>query len=118
MGALYDQFVAAASAARPKLTPEKLVNDYGAHVYVSQTAQELGYIDVADSNYYDAVAGLAAAAQIDNQKYQVVRLTPQRNFLDGLAQTIGPQKILQSLGLSSPANDPDLSRKLLYLYQP
>jgi ClpP class serine protease len=119
MASLYDRFVSIVAAARPMLTQEKLVNDYGAHVFISQKAAELGYIDFGNSNYADALTGLATAAQIEgNQKYQVVRLSVQHTLADLFSQSISPQRILQALGVTSPAQHPELSGKILYLYQP
>lgn len=119
MAVLYDRFTSIVASARPKLTKEKLVNDYGAHVFVASKAEELGYIDVANADYSQALQGLTAAAQIaDQTPYQVVQLIPPHPFLNNLAQVIAPKRILESLGLSSPIKNPELSGKLLYLYQP
>jgi signal peptide peptidase SppA len=108
MASLYQRFVAIVTAARPHLTKEKLVSDYGAHVYIAQEAQKLGYIDFADTDYSQTVAALAEAAQI-KEAYQVVLLSPPQPFLGGLAQSLAPKKFLQSLNLSG---------KFLYLYEP
>ncbi len=117
MGFLYDRFISIVSAARPKLSKEKLINDYGAHLFIAKQAEELGYIDAGDSDYNRSLTDLVEAAQI-KEHYQVVQLVPQHPFLSGLAQSLSPHKFLQSMGLSSPVNHPDLSGKLLYLYQP
>jgi len=119
MAVLYDRFTSIVASARPKLTKEKLINDYGAHIFVAAKAEELGYIDVADANYSQALQGLTTAAQIGDQTpYQVVQLIPPHPFFNNLTQVITPKKILESLGLSSPIKNPELSGKLLYLYQP
>ncbi len=119
MAALYDRFVSIVTTARPKLTRENLVNDYGAHIFIAKDAEELGYIDGGDMDYSRTLTELVAAAQIPStEKYQVVQLVPQRPFFNSLAQSLSPHKFLQSLGLSSPINNPDLNGKVLYLYQP
>jgi signal peptide peptidase SppA len=117
MAALYDDFVSVVTAARPKLTKEKLVNNYGAHIFIAKDAEELGYIDDANMDYSRTLTALAGAAQIGPQeKYQVVQLIPSHPFLNSLAQSFAPYKFLQSMGI--PVNNPDLNGKVLYLYQP
>lgn len=116
MASLYDRFVTIVSTARPKLTRDKLVNEYGAHVFVAKEAQELGYIDVAGVGYSRALTALAEAAQL-TEDYQVVQLTPQHSLFDGISQSTFPQKILQWMGLSRP-EQAELNGKLLYLYNP
>lgn len=117
--ALYDSFLSIVTAARPQLTKEKLINDYGAKMFIAKQAQEIGYIDDGEMDYSKSLTALAAAAQIpEHEKYQVVQLTPPYSFLNSLSQTIAPHKLLQSLGLSSHSNNPELNGKVLYLYQP
>jgi protease IV len=117
MDVMYDRFISIVSAARPKLTKEKLINDYGAHMYIAKKAEELGYIDASDTDYNRALTDLVQTAQITGA-YQVVQLIPQHPFLTGLTQSLSPHKFLQAIGLSSPAQHPDLNGKPLYLYQP
>jgi len=114
IAALYDRFVSIVSSARPKLTRDKLVNDYGAHVFVAAEAETLGYIDVAGSDYSTAVSALVEAGKL-GEHYQVVQLLPQHDFLESLTQSIFPHKILQSVGL--PAHS-ELRGQFLYFYQP
>ena len=119
MDVLYDRFLTIVSDARPKLTKEKLINDYGAHIFAANKAEELGYIDASGMDYSRTLTDLVQAAQMDPQtRYQVVQLIPQHPFFSGLAQSLSPHKFLRAMGLSSPAQDPSLSGKLLYLYQP
>lgn len=118
---LYERFVSIVSAARPLLTKEKLVNEYGAQVYLAQRALEYGYIDMTDATYEVAVGGLAKAAQIpEEQAYQVMTLSPVRPLLADLAQSrfsLLQGKITHSFQLSSSMTS-ELSGKFLYLYQP
>ncbi len=114
IASLYHRFVSIVAAARPLLTQDKLINDYGAHVYIAEEAEKLGYIDVADSDYSHALTGLTEAAGLKDS-YQVVQLTPFHPFLSGLAQSLSPQKIFQWLG--APVTH-ELSGKFLYLYSP
>lgn len=121
LAALYDQFLNVVSNARPKLSKELLINDYGAQIYVSEKAKELGYIDVACSNYATALTDLVKQANIpENQQYQVVKLELPHSFLAQLAQARSPYltgKLTHSFQLGPNFNS-DLSGKFLYLYQP
>lgn len=118
IASLYDRFVSIVAAARPQLTKEKLVNDYGAHVFVAEDAQKLGYIDVSGASYIQALQELTAAAQIsEGEKYQVVRLIPHHPFFASVADSLSPQRIFEKMGLGSPMYS-ELGGKLLYLYQP
>ena len=66
---------------RPHIDRIKLVEEYGAKVFDGPTAQSLGYIDVANSNYESALTELMIQANIDPTKtYQVVELQPKCNF--------------------------------------
>jgi protease-4 len=119
MAALYDRFLTVVTTARPNLDKEKLVNDYGAYIFIAKQAQELGYIDDGDMDYSKSLSALVAAAQIpEHEHYQVVQLIPSHPFFESLTQSMSPHKLLRSLGLTSPTNNPELSGKVLYLYQP
>lgn len=78
----YDRFVSLVSQARPKLNKDVLIEHYGAGIFDSPKAQELGYIDVGDSSYQEAVTDLLQAANIDPDKpYQIVELVPKKKWL-------------------------------------
>ena len=117
---VYDQFVTLVANARPRLDRDKLINDYGAQIYVAKKAQALGYIDVADSNYSAAVAELAKAAKIsDDQVYQVMTIEPVHPFLAELAEgklSLLNGKMTHSFQIGQISSE--LSGRLLYLYQP
>ncbi len=116
---MYDQFVNVVISGRPKLDKEKLVQDYGARVFIAKTAEKFGYIDESNSTYSEAMKDLADLAGLD-KSYQVVELSRPEGLLSQLTQS--------SRGLLSgkvehvfptgPYGDPKLSGKLLYLYQP
>lgn len=117
---LYTRFVSIVTSARHDLDKERLVNEYGAQVYVSKKAEELGYIDVADSDYSVAVDELAKAAQFSDHAYQVMTIEPARPFLSDLTQgnfSLLSGKITHKFQINSYM-DSDLSGKFLYLYQP
>lgn len=76
----YQQFVDLVTAARPRINKTKLINEYGAKLFTGIYAQEIGYVDVANSNYETALLALMQEAKIDpSQPYQVVELQPRRN---------------------------------------
>ena len=118
---LYTQFVSIVTTARPKLSREKLVNEYGAQVYIAKTAEEYGYIDVPNSDYSTCVAELAKAAQLPEKgSYQVITIEPTHPFLSDLTQgkfSLLTGKMTHQFHFSSSMNS-ELSGKLLYLYQP
>ncbi len=118
---LYHQFVSIVTSARPRLDKDKLVTEYGAQVYVSKTAQELGYIDVADSDYSTAVSELAQEAKLpEDHFYQVVTIEPSHPFLADLTESkfsLLTGKITHQFQINSSMNS-ELSGRFLYLYQP
>ncbi len=115
---LYEQFVEIVTRARPRLDRDKLIEDYGAQIFVAQTAQKLGYIDVADTDYSTAVAQLAKDAQIDSA-YQVMKIEPVHPFLADLTDSkcsLLSGKITHTFQIGPLSSE--MSGRLLYLYQP
>jgi protease-4 len=121
VASLYHQFVDIVTAARPRLDKQKLIEVYGAHIFISGTAAELGYIDVADSNYDTALIDLKNQAGIgEKQPYQVIKLSRSRPFLSeltGSGMSLLKGQITHTISLS-PEYSPELSGKFLYLYSP
>lgn len=118
---LYDRFVSIVTAARPNLDRDKLINEYGAQVFVAKEAQTLGYIDEGDSNYSTAISELAKAAKIpDDELYQVMTIEPVRPFFSDLAQgkfSLLTGKVTHQFQMNSFMNS-ELSGRLLYMYLP
>lgn len=118
---LYAQFVSIVASARPRLSQEKLIHEYGAQVYIAKTAEEYGYIDVAGADYATALSELAKAAQLpEDHPYQVITVEPSHPFLADLTKgklSLLTGKITHEFQLSSTMHS-ELSGKLLYLYQP
>jgi protease IV len=118
---LYEQFVTAVATGRPRLDREKLVNVYGAQVFIAPEAQTLGYIDVSGADYGQTLNELATAADIAaDQRYQVVQLETPHTFLSQLAQgksSLFSGKISHVFQIG-PNMSSELSGKFLYLYQP
>ncbi len=118
---LYHRFVSIVTSARPNLDKGLLVTEYGAQVYLAEKAQQLGYIDVANSNYATAVTELATAAKLDeSQTYQVMTIEPARPFLSELTagkSALFTGKVTHKFEINSSMNS-ELSGRFLYLYQP
>lgn len=114
---LYEQFITIVSEARPKLTKDLLINEYGARVFIAKEAEKNGYIDVSDSNYSDVLQALTSAANIKEEElYQVIQLNPPKPFFNDIAQTFAPIKVVNSLLGRKDLSE--LSGKFLYYYQP
>lgn len=118
---LYERFVSIVTTARPHLSKEMLVNEYGAQVYVSKKAEKLGYIDVADSDYSTAVSELASQAKLsESHHYQVITIQPAHPFLSDLTESkfsLLSGKVTHHFQINSSMNS-ELSGRFLYLYQP
>jgi protease-4 len=118
---LYNRFVNIVTTARARLNKDKLVTEYGAQIYLSKQAEELGYIDVANSDYSMAVAELAKEAKLpENEPYQVMTITPSHPFLADLTQSkfsLLSGKVTHQFQINSSMST-ELSGRLLYLYQP
>lgn len=118
---LYERFVSIVTGARQGLSKQKLVDEYGAQVFISKKAEQLGYIDVADSNYATAVGELAKEAKFaENEPYQVMTIEPSRPFLSDLTDgklSLLFGKVTHQIQVH-PTMDPELGGKFLYLYQP
>jgi len=117
----YERFVDIMVTAHPRLNRDLLVQEYGAQVFIAPTAQSLGYIDVGDSSYENALADLVKAANISpEEKYQVIQLKYRKPFLaeltenrlQGLSGTV-----VHRFDFGSTLR-PELSGRPLYLYQP
>ncbi|MBM3184103.1 MAG: S49 family peptidase [Chlamydiae bacterium] len=118
MSNYYHRFVDIVTTARPKLSKEKLLQQYGAQVFDAKTAEEYGYVDQAGVNRNEALLALLQEAKIDPTKpYQVVQLEPRRNFFSefvkGKAGFLNG-KVEHSLDLGQPK----ISGQFAYLYQP
>lgn len=114
----YDRFVQIVTSARPRLDKDKLIHEYGAHVFDPVKAEQYGYIDKADSSRDEALLALLEAAKIDPAKpYQVVELEPRHEWISQLFNnkcSILSGKIEHSFDLGQPK----VRGQVAYLYQP
>jgi protease IV len=117
----YDRFLDIVTSARPNLSREKLVNEYGAHIFAAPVAQEYGYIDEGNSDYNSALSALTAAAGIDEKTpYQVIQFSPPFSLFGEISQKASPLltgKLNHTFqfGYDLPS---EMYGKVLYLYQP
>jgi ClpP class serine protease len=118
---LYETFVSIFTNARPHLDRDRLITEYGAQIYVAKKAEELGYIDVADTNYDAALTALVQEAKISaGQPYQVLTIEPPRPFLADLTGSklaLLSGKMTHHFQINASMNS-ELSGRFLYLYQP
>lgn len=115
----YDIFVNIVTEARPKITKEKLVDDYGAGVFPALEAEKYGYVDSANLSRNEALKLLLKELSIDDDFYQVVQLT-DTNWVKKLFTSKNPVfqgKVTHTLDLPQEL-DQKLSGKYLYLYRP
>jgi signal peptide peptidase SppA len=119
---LYELFVNIVTTARPRLDKQKLIDVYGAQVFVASTAETLGFIDVANTNYEHTIQALAEAAGIKKEeKYQVIECKVQRpffsDFLDS-KHSLPSLKFIEKIFSSEKGGVSELKDPFLYLYQP
>jgi protease-4 len=120
LSSFYNQFVTIVTENRP-VDKTKLIDEYGAQVFDGEKAQEIGYIDVANASYDQALAALMQKANIDPAKpYQVIELKPVHNWLSALVCSKSP---LLSGQVEHTLNFPNQKEKSIrdqfsYLYEP
>lgn len=69
----YDRFVSIVSTNRPQIQTHDLVNSYGARVFASPEAKQIGLIDATGYSRNEALKELVQSAGIlETQKYQVI----------------------------------------------
>lgn len=115
----YDLFVDIVVTNRPALTKEKLVNDYGARVFVATQGKEIGFIDESGYNLREALKKLLVAANITDENYQVIELH-HKTWLSELLNaksSIFTGKVMHQFDLGTEF-DPHLTNQFLYLYKP
>lgn len=117
----YQSFVNVVVENRTEMTKNKLIEEYGARVFIAKEAQGYGYIDDAESDYNKVLTELVIAAGIgENQKYQVLQIEPPHSILEQVAQTRSHlfNRQIKHVFPLGPYMTSDMSGKLLYLYQP
>lgn len=114
----YNRFVDIVVASHPRMSRERLVNEYGAKVFDPVTAEQYGYVDVADSSRDAALLALLQEAKVDPQEtYQVVELEQKLEWLQSLVNNSSPLftgKIEHTIDTGAPP----IRDQVAYLYQP
>jgi signal peptide peptidase SppA len=84
----YQRFVSIVTKARPNLSKEKLIHEYGAKVFDCIKAKEYGYIDEAPSSRNEALLALLQEAKLDpKEPYQVIALKPKHDLFSEVFQS-------------------------------
>jgi protease IV len=115
----YQSFLSVVTGARPRLTKEKLVEDYGAHIFPAVIAQEHGYIDESGKTFAEVQKALLQQLGIEGDYYQVIQLQ-NTNWVAELFKSqfsLLSGKMTHEVRLSSEL-PPELMNKFLYMYHP
>jgi signal peptide peptidase SppA len=114
----YQQFVNIVLEAKPRMDRNKLVQEYGAKVFDSVTAQRYGYVDQAESSRDATLLALLKEANVDPATtYQVIELEPKSEWISEIFNTKSPLltgKIEHTLDTGLPC----IREKVAYLYEP
>ena len=117
----YNHFVEIVTKHRPEITREKLIQEYGAHVFPAPEALTKGFIDGSGVHLSQALTDLIAASGITTETYQVIRLS-HKNWWNTLfssqaTSSLLTGKIKHQISFS-PEVDIRLQNQFLYLYSP
>lgn len=84
---LYQRFVNIVVASRHEIDKDKLVNEYGAKIFLASDAKKFGYIDCENANYQKCLKDILTASRVDMKKpYQVIEIKPKRRLSIALLQ--------------------------------
>ncbi len=113
----YQQFVDIVVANRAEISKEKLINEYGAHIFIAEKAKELGYIDYPDATREQALLALKYEAGI-KEKYQVISFHTQNWYKELFTNKLSflEGKVEHSFLLPGSL-DKNLEGKFLYYYR-
>ncbi len=115
----YAMFVNVATANRPSLNKEKLVEEYGANIYPAAIAKDKGYIDEANYTYNQTLKLLTEKIGVTDSNYQVLELDNKNWFAELFKSELSlfSGKVTHQIALT-PELSPELSNQYLYLYRP
>ena len=118
----YNRFVDIVTAAHPRLDRGKLVNEYGANIFDGPAAQERGYIDVADSDYKQALLALMQEAKVNPQEpYQVLKLSRKMDVFSALGSpksSLLNGQIEHTINWNGEKRSTAIRDQFAYLYEP
>lgn len=115
----YNYFLDVVTKARPNLSREKLISDYGARVFPAQQAVSYGYIDEAGAAYESVLSKLLKEIGIEDDYYQVVELSksPWAALFQAESSPLFG-KIKHTFSLPYELEPALMSQPYLYLYRP
>jgi len=116
---MYEHLVNTVTSERPTIDKDKLVNEYGAGVFVAKDAMKRGFIDGIGYNERSVLKEIVENTDLDGKDYQVIELESQR-FFPGIFEHSSLLKsgtVKHRLDISSEFS-PELMGKFLYLYRP
>lgn len=116
----YDQFVTLVTTHRPQITKEKLVKEYGAHIFPAPIALEHGFIDYSGISLADTLRALLKEANVTSEQYQVIRLESKgwwQSLFTSQAMGLFSGKVQHQISIS-PEMDILFRNEYLYLYCP
>ncbi len=117
----YNHFVDIVTSSRPEINRDKLIQDYGAHVFSAPDALKYGFIDADHSSLSQTIKELLKVIGVEGNNYQVVKLESKQwwntVFSGDSARALKTGVIKHQIQLS-PDLDFTLQNKFLYLYRP
>lgn len=114
----YNAFVDIVTSARPNMSREKLIKDYGARVFPAKQAEEYGYIDGGNFSRNQALSELLKVIGIEDEYYQIVDLR-EDNWVNKLVSSQSAWltgSVVHKIDLPIDI-DPAFNGKFLYLYR-
>ncbi len=115
----YNQFLTIVTSARPQVTKEQLLQEYGAAIFDPIKAQEIGYIDNGNSSYLNTLKELLAAVDIsEDTPYQVVELQPRKSWLETITSPDANSALSSLLQLLGFPKKSSVDSYFSYLYAP
>jgi signal peptide peptidase SppA len=123
MNAYYKTFVDIVTSNRPRLDKAKLIDVYGADIYIASVAKEFGYVDEVGVSLEDVIKELAKKIDIKDDNYQVIALTNESWISQLFKGYFGTSFGLLSGTITHKIelgafDHPKLSGQYLYLYRP
>lgn len=118
---LYDDFVSIVVENRPAIDRDKLVNEYGANVFLAKQSLDYGFVDDAKASRSKVLNDLLEQLNIDDDDYQVVYLEKKSWLSEFLTEKNSPSFLSNhmhhhiDLGNGIPN---ELYGKPLYIYSP
>jgi len=116
---LYETFTNVVVSNRPNMSKEKLTTEYGAKLFPAKEAKELGYIDVSNASYNEALEMLANDLGLESNAYQVVELTGKNwlvSLFQGKRSDSNFSQVTHRLDLPKQL-EVELTGQFLYLYR-